>query len=46
LASVLGVEAIDFFPERTPAGKAGELPIAVRELDEKDLEELIRLCPL
>jgi transcriptional regulator with XRE-family HTH domain len=42
LASVLGVEAIDFFPERKPAGKVGELLIAVRGLDEKDLEELIR----
>jgi transcriptional regulator with XRE-family HTH domain len=42
LASVLDVEAIDFFPERNPAGKVGELLIAVRGLDEKDLEELIR----
>jgi hypothetical protein len=30
LASVLGVEAIDFFPERNPSGKVGELLIAVR----------------
>jgi len=42
LASVLGVESIDFFPERSPAGKVGELLIAVRGLDETDLEELIR----
>jgi hypothetical protein len=29
------VEAIDFFPERNPAAKVGELLIAVRGLDEK-----------